>query len=77
MQYLKNAPGGNSFSFTKKQTILIMVGLMLAMFLASLDQTVVGTAEPRIIGELGGFALYTWIATAYMTYSMQMIPTQA
>ncbi|MCK5577562.1 MAG: MFS transporter, partial [Dehalococcoidales bacterium] len=36
------------------------------MFLASLDQTIVGTAMPRIITDLGGFAQYTWVVTAYL-----------
>ena len=72
MQYAQTNQTG--FSFTRKQTILIMVGLMLTLFLASLDQTIVGTAEPRIIGDLGGFALYTWIATAYMIASTVILP---
>lgn len=46
-----------------------MAGVMLAMFFASLDQTVVGTAMPRIITDLGGFAQYTWVATAYIIAS--------
>jgi EmrB/QacA subfamily drug resistance transporter len=72
VQYVQTNQTG--FSFTRKQTILIMVGLMLTLFLASLDQTIVGTAEPRIIGDLGGFALYTWIATAYMIASTVILP---
>jgi len=46
-----------------------MAGIMLALFFASLDQTVVGTAMPRIITDLGGFAHYTWVATAYIIAS--------
>jgi EmrB/QacA subfamily drug resistance transporter len=51
-----------------------MAGVMLAMFLASLDQTVVGTATPRIIADLGGFDRFTWITTAYLVASTTMVP---
>ena len=47
---------------------------MLAMFLSSLDQTIVGTAMPRIITDLGGFAHYTWVTTAYIIASTITIP---
>jgi EmrB/QacA subfamily drug resistance transporter len=43
-----------------------MAGIMLALFLASLDQTIVGTALPRIIADLGGFSQYTWVLTSYL-----------
>jgi len=44
------------------------------MFLSSLDQTVVSTAMPRIIADLGGFSQYTWITTAYIITSAVMLP---
>ncbi len=47
---------------------------MLAMFLASLDQTVVGTAMPRIMADLGGFAYYAWVTTAYLVASTTLVP---
>jgi len=47
---------------------------MLAMFLGSLDQTVVGTAMPRIVSELGGFSKYTWVTTAYIITSAVTVP---
>ena len=47
---------------------------MLAMFLGSLDQTVVGTAMPRIIADLGGFDRYTWVTTAYLMTSTAVLP---
>ena len=40
--------------------------LLLVMLLASLDQTIVSTALPTIVGELGGLAQLSWIVTAYM-----------
>lgn len=52
----------------------IMLGLALGMLLASLDQTVVGTALPRIVSELGGMSLYAWLFTAYMLAETVVIP---
>src|SRR3546814_8279036 len=45
---------------------LIFGALMLVMLLASLDQTIVSTALPTIVGEFGGLAHLSWIVTAYM-----------
>ena len=47
---------------------------MLALFLASLDQTVVSTAMPRIIADLGGFDRFTWVTTAYLVASTTTVP---
>ncbi len=52
-----------------KNIMLIMAGLMLSILLAGLDSTIVGTAMPRIIGELQGMNLYSWPFTAYMMCS--------
>src|SRR5215470_16897965 len=41
--------------------ISVLVALMLTLLLEALDQTVVGTALPKIIGDLNGFSLYTWV----------------
>ena len=59
---------------TKNARILATVGIALAMFLAALDQTIVGTALPRIIAELNGLEYYAWVATAYMVASTTMTP---
>jgi EmrB/QacA subfamily drug resistance transporter len=45
---------------------LIFAGLMLGMFLAALDQTIVATALPTIVGELGGLNHLSWVVTAYL-----------
>jgi MFS family permease len=58
----------------KWETVLAVAGLMLALFLVSLDQTVVGTALPKIVAELNGFARYAWVTTAYLLASTSMIP---
>src|SRR3954453_20916493 len=47
----------------------VLGAVMVAVFLAALDQTVVGTALPRIITDLGGNGLYTWAFTAYLLTS--------
>ena len=54
--------------------VSILVALMLTLLLEALDQTVVGTALPRIVGELQGFDRYTWVVTAYLLASTTMIP---
>jgi EmrB/QacA subfamily drug resistance transporter len=61
-------------SLPRREVIITMVGVLLAMFLGSLDQTVVGTAMPRIIADLGGFTQYTWVTTAYIITSTIAIP---
>jgi len=61
-------------SLPRRQVIVTLVGVLLAMFLGSLDQTIVGTAMPRIIADLGGFAHYTWVTTAYLVTSTVVLP---
>ncbi|MFB7719549.1 MDR family MFS transporter [Nocardia sp. NPDC056100] len=52
---------------TAKTTLWpVFTGLMLAMFIAALDQTVVSTALPTIVGDLGGLSLLSWVLTAYL-----------
>lgn len=52
----------------------IMAGLTLGLLLASLDQTVVGTSLPKIVGELGGLDRFSWLFSAYMLAATIMIP---
>jgi len=59
---------------TRPQLVGTLTGLVLAMLLAALDQTIVGTAEPRIIASLSGFDRYPWVATAYMLASTIAVP---
>lgn len=60
--------------YSRGETLTTMAGVLLVMLLASLDQTVVGTAMPRIITELQGFDRYTWVTTAYLLTSTVMVP---
>jgi len=56
------------------QTIGVVAGTMLALLLAALDQTIVGTAMPRIVAELNGLSYYSWVITAYLVASTIMVP---
>ncbi len=63
-----------SAGLPRRQVIITMACAMTGLFLAALDQTVVGTAMPRIIGDLGGFDRYTWVTTAYLVASTITVP---
>jgi len=52
----------------------VIAALMLTLLLEALDQTIVGTALPKIIGSLNGFDRYTWVVTAYLLASTTVIP---
>ena len=52
----------------------VLGALMLTLLLEALDQTIVGTALPRIISTLNGFDRYTWVITAYLLASVTMVP---
>src|SRR5579863_6166488 len=59
---------------TRPQMFATMTGLLLAVLLAALDQTIVGTAEPRIISQLSGFDRYPWVSTMYLLTSTLAVP---
>lgn len=64
------SPAGPGFhALDRKQLIGTIVALLLTLLLAALDQTIVGTAMPRIIAELNGFDRYAWVTTAYLLTS--------
>ncbi|MBI5289016.1 MAG: MFS transporter [Chloroflexi bacterium] len=52
----------------------ILGAVMLGLFLSAMDQTIVGTAMPRIIAELSGLKLYAWVFTSYMLASTTSVP---
>ena len=58
----------------RKQIIVTMACVMFAMFLAALDQTIVSTATPKIIADMGGFDKYTLISTGYLLASTITAP---
>ncbi|WP_229368063.1 MDR family MFS transporter [Telluribacter humicola] len=51
-----------------------MIGILLALFLGALDQTIVATALPRIVQDLQGLERYAWVATSYMVASTVLVP---
>jgi EmrB/QacA subfamily drug resistance transporter len=57
-----------------QQILLVLVGLMAGMFLAALDQSIVGTALPRIVSDLGGLNHLSWVVTAYLLTSTASTP---
>jgi EmrB/QacA subfamily drug resistance transporter len=65
------APGE---ALTQRQTITVMVGLMLGMFLSSLDQTIVSTSIYTIANDLDGLSLQAWATTAYLITSTVTTP---
>src|SRR4051795_6639126 len=58
----------------RRSILLVVSGLMLVMLLASLDQTIVSTALPTIVGELGGLQHLSWVVTAYLLASTVTSP---
>ena len=58
----------------REQIWPIMSGLLLVLLLASLDQTIVSTAMPKVIADLKGFDRYSWVATAYLLTSTVTVP---
>lgn len=60
--------------YSRRDTLLTMIGVLMVMLLASLDQTIVSTALPRVIADLQGFDRYTWVSTAYLLTSTVMVP---
>src|SRR5918995_2988510 len=59
---------------SRTRVLLTFSGLLLAMLLASLDQTIVSTALPTIVGDLGGVDQLSWVVTAYMLAATVTIP---
>jgi EmrB/QacA subfamily drug resistance transporter len=59
---------------SRQQLVITVAGLMLALFLTSLNQTVVTTALPQIVVDLGGFSQYTWVATSFLISSTVIVP---
>ena len=60
--------------YSRRDTLLTMVGVLMVMLLASLDQTIVATAIPRVIADLQGFDRYTWVSIAYLLTSTVTVP---
>ena len=59
---------------TDRKLVPIFAALMLGMFLAALDQTIVSTALPTIVGDLGGLEHLSWVVTSYLLASTASTP---
>jgi len=60
--------------FTDAERSFTLAGVLIVFLLSALDQTVVTTAMPRIISELHGLSLYSWVTTSYLLTSTIMVP---
>jgi len=69
---LARTPPGYRFSIGR--ILAIYSGLMVALLLAALDQTIVATALPTVVSELGGVSQYSWVFTAYVLGSTVTVP---
>ncbi|MFD4987465.1 DHA2 family efflux MFS transporter permease subunit [Streptomyces sp. NPDC058374] len=68
------APTDRASLLTPGQRTAATVGVLLALVLSSLDQSVVGAAMPQISRDLDGLSLYTWVGTSYMVAGAVVIP---
>lgn len=59
---------------SRTQSRLLVIALLMAIALAALDTSVVGTAMPTIIGKLGGVSLYSWVFSVYLLTSTTTVP---
>ncbi len=59
---------------TANRRVLLIVGLMLSLFLASMESTVIATAMPTIVGDLGGLDRYSWAFSIYLLASTTTVP---
>jgi EmrB/QacA subfamily drug resistance transporter len=65
---------GHSASLTHRQIMLSLSGLMVGMFIAAIDQTIVATAIPAIVSDLGGIRYLSWIVVGYLLTSTASTP---
>lgn len=62
---------------SQRQVVVTLGGMMLTLLLAAMDQTIVGTAMPRVIASLNGFDRYPWVTTSYLLSSTVAVPVFA
>src|SRR5437870_5047716 len=71
---LEQTQSGLAQTAEQRRVWVIFSGLMLALLIASLDQTIVATALPTIVGDLGGLSQLSWVVTAYLLTSTATVP---
>lgn len=67
-------PNGDQSGGMSRENRFTLIGIMLGLFLAALDQTIVSTALPKIIADLNGTDLYAWVTTSYLLTSTISAP---
>lgn len=67
-------PTADPRNLSERSRLVVLGAVLLAMFLGSLDQTVVGTALPRIVTDLHGSDQYAWVVTVYLLTSTITVP---
>ena len=68
------SPADSQAQLSHRQVLTVFISLMIGMLLAALDQTIVSTALPTIVGELGGLENLSWVITAYLLASTTSMP---
>lgn len=73
---LMTSPTSSSPASLPRRTnrVLTVIGLVLALAMGALEATVVSTAMPSVVGELGAIELYAWVTTAYLLTSSITVP---
>ena len=71
---LTTKPAAGPLLLTQKRIWIIFSALIAGMLLSSLDQTIVSTAMPTIVGKLGGVEHQAWITTAYLLATTVVMP---
>ncbi len=61
-------------TYSRGRTVVIVAGIMMSLFMASMEATVIATAMPTIVTELGGLSIYSWAFSAYMLTSTCVVP---
>src|SRR5579859_3826018 len=69
-----NAASHPQIELTTGKRNAVLFAVLLGLFLSALDQNVVGTALPRIVTDLNGSGLYTWVVTSYLLSSTITVP---
>src|SRR6266542_4837461 len=65
---------GSRVALSHRQIMVVYSGLMAGILVAALDQTIVATALPTIVGDLGGLRHLSWVVTAYILTSTVSLP---
>lgn len=66
--------GAGTGPLTFRQTLLIFIGLQLGQVMSSIDGTIVATALPTIVADIGGFSRSTWVVSAYALAMVASMP---